>query len=110
MSDHLFISGDTIQQLCIDRLKTSAIYTLNLSFQVENDMEKIILNSFLKAPFTRRERPKVLIYECDSWATRNKCYDFVVYTLPYKNTSLPMHLFSRDLEKYVEHMLFVLRL
>jgi hypothetical protein len=108
MSDHLFISGDTIQQLCIDRLKASAIYTLNLSFCAENDSEKRILNSFLKASFTGRERPKVFVQKRD----HNRMVDatdyyFLLYTLPNKRTELPMYLFSRDLEEYVRNMLFV---
>src|SRR5437762_2522121 len=49
----LIISGDTIQQLCIDRLKPLTIYVLDLSLYVEDDLEeKVILNSFLKVPFT----------------------------------------------------------
>ncbi|CAF4639896.1 unnamed protein product, partial [Rotaria sp. Silwood2] len=60
ISGALIISGDTIQQLCIDRLKPSAIYTLNLSVNVINESEeKIIFNSFVKASFARRKRPKI---------------------------------------------------
>ncbi|CAF4441626.1 unnamed protein product [Rotaria sp. Silwood2] len=102
ISGPLFISGDTIQKLCIDRLKTSVTYTLNLSVYVKNDLEKIIFNSFLKAPFTRRERPKVLIQKRDSWAIGDDCYYLVVYSLPYNDTRLPTCLFSRDLEKSCE--------
>ncbi|UJR07375.1 hypothetical protein I4U23_011661 [Adineta vaga] len=99
ISDSLIISGDTIQQLCIDRLRTSAIYTLKLTFRVRNDSEKIILHTFFNAPFTRRQRPKVFIHEYDRWMTTDKCYYVAVYTLPYNGTILPTYLFSKDLAK-----------
>ncbi|CAF3381163.1 unnamed protein product [Rotaria sp. Silwood2] len=66
ISGLLFISGDMIQQACIDRLKPSASYALDLSLHVEDDLvEKKILNSFIKAPFGRRERPMMIIQGCN---------------------------------------------
>ncbi|CAF4328275.1 unnamed protein product [Rotaria socialis] len=95
--DPLIISGDIIQQLCIDRLKPSAKYTLNLSIGVWNDMKNnTIFNSFLETSFSRRERPRVFIQEQDSW---NIAYDvrrFVVYTTPYNAMILSAYLFSTD--------------
>ncbi|CAF3852483.1 unnamed protein product [Rotaria sp. Silwood1] len=88
ISGPLFILGDTIQKLCIDRLKTSATYTLNLSIYVKNDLEKIIFNSFLKAPFTRRERLKVLIQKGDSWVTGDDCYDLVIQSFGIRDGML----------------------
>ncbi|CAF4396006.1 unnamed protein product, partial [Rotaria sordida] len=47
ISDPLIISGDIIQQLCIDRLQPTATYILNLLLYVLDDIEeKIIFNSF----------------------------------------------------------------
>jgi hypothetical protein len=98
----LIVSGDTIQQLCMDRLKPLAIYILDLSLYVEDDLEeKVILNSFLEAPFSRREQPKVFIKERDSWNIEPKCYCFVVHTSPYKGTIFEPFLFPKNLQVYV---------
>ncbi|CAF3269438.1 unnamed protein product, partial [Rotaria sp. Silwood2] len=40
ISGSLIISGDIIQQLCMDRLKPMATYSLNLLLYVENDLEE----------------------------------------------------------------------
>ena len=60
ISDALIISGDIIQQLCIDRLKPLATYNLNIELDVKDDLKhKIIYNSFLDTSFTNRQRPSV---------------------------------------------------
>jgi hypothetical protein len=103
VSDPFIISGDTIQKLCIDRLKPCATYTLNLLLSITNDFkEKIILNSFFKAPFTHRQRPTVIIQE-NSRLSSNACdsYSFFVYTLPYNGTILETSVFSEYLQMYV---------
>ncbi|CAF3839192.1 unnamed protein product [Rotaria sp. Silwood1] len=62
ISGSSIISGDIIQQLCIDRLKPMATYSLNLLLYVEHDLEeKIIFNSFFQVAFTRRQKPRVFI-------------------------------------------------
>ncbi|CAF0769752.1 unnamed protein product [Rotaria sordida] len=100
VSDPFIISGDTIQQLCIDRLKPCATYTLNLLLTIKKDLkEKVILNSFFKAAFTYRQRPAVIIQEnsrlsCSTSGT----YSFFVYTLPYNGTILETSLFSENLQ------------
>ena len=67
ISGPLSISGDTIQQLCIDRLKPWATSALDLSFSVANDLEKKVLyNGFFKVPFVHRKRPKIYIQERDN--------------------------------------------
>ncbi|CAF4479546.1 unnamed protein product [Rotaria sp. Silwood2] len=102
ISGALIISGDTIQQLCIDRLKPSAIYTLNLSVNViKESEEKIIFTSFVKASFARRERPKVFVQELDNGTIGHNYHCFIVYTAPYNDRMLPTYLFSTDLEKCV---------
>jgi len=103
VSDPFIVSGDTIQQLCIDCLKSCATYTLNLLLIIDNDSEeKIILNSFFKAPFTHRQRPIVIIQEnyrlSDSY---DGSYSFFVYTSPYNGTILETSLFSEYLQMYV---------
>ncbi|CAF2057908.1 unnamed protein product [Rotaria magnacalcarata] len=99
ISDPFIILGDTIQKLCIDRLKPCATYFLNLSFYVEDDLEeKTIFISFLKASFIHRQRPKVFIQGCPGYGT-TYMYSFVVYTLPYNDTILPTTLFATNLEK-----------
>ncbi|CAF3314427.1 unnamed protein product [Rotaria sp. Silwood2] len=60
LPDSLVISGDTIQRLCIDRLNPLATFTLNIMAIINNDMkDKMILNSYFKAPFANRQRPKI---------------------------------------------------
>jgi hypothetical protein len=101
MSDRFIVSGDTIQELCIDRLKPCAIYTLNLLLIIGNDLEeKRILNSFFKAAFTHRQRPTVIIQK-NSRFTQNSSYSFLVYTLPYNGTILETSHFSEYLQMYV---------
>ncbi|CAF4319596.1 unnamed protein product [Rotaria sp. Silwood2] len=64
LPDSLVISGDTIQRLCIDRLNPLATFTLNIMAIINNDMkDKMILNSYFKAPFANRQRPKVVIHD-----------------------------------------------
>jgi hypothetical protein len=104
-SGPLIISGDIIQQLCIDRLKPCATYILNLLLHVENDLEeKIIFKSFLTAPFVHRERPRVYIQERSNWDIGHNYHCFMVYTSPCNDTILPSDLFSIDLERYVENI------
>jgi hypothetical protein len=64
LSDPLIILGDTIQQLCIDHLNPLSTYTLNLCIRAKDDAkDKIHFNSFVKAPFTGRKHPPVIILE-----------------------------------------------
>ncbi|CAF1234545.1 unnamed protein product [Rotaria sordida] len=100
ISGSFIISGDIIQELCIDRLKPMATYSLNLLLYVEYDLkEKIIFNSFLKVPFTRRQRPRIFIQECNDCGIHHTCHCFMVYTIPFNDTILSSYMFSRDLEK-----------
>ncbi|CAF2115476.1 unnamed protein product [Rotaria magnacalcarata] len=76
----LVVSGDIIQQLCIDRLKPLATYNLNIELDVKDDLKhKIIYNSFLDAPFTNRQRPR--------------------YSLHHVQTEYFQHFFSRALQQ-----------
>ncbi|CAF3162989.1 unnamed protein product [Rotaria sp. Silwood2] len=62
--DSVVISGDTIQRLCIDRLNPLATFTLNISAIIKNDIkDKVILNSYLKAPFVNQQQPKVVVHD-----------------------------------------------
>jgi hypothetical protein len=62
ISDLLIISGDTIQQLCIDRLNSLITFTFDLVLIIKKDTnDKIILDSSLKAPFTNRQRSKIIV-------------------------------------------------
>ncbi|CAF1128943.1 unnamed protein product [Adineta steineri] len=100
VSDRWIISGDTIQKLCIHRLKPSSIYTLNLSVTVKNDLdEKRIFNSFLKVPFALKERPKVIIKERNNWLSNSNNYRCIIYTIPFNERSLSTNLLSKDLSK-----------
>ncbi|CAF1361258.1 unnamed protein product [Rotaria sordida] len=100
ISSPLTISGDIIQELCVDRLNPEAIYNLNLNLYVEHDAkEKIIFNSFLTAPFTNRQRSKVFIQELISDDVDHNCHYFTVFTLPCYERKLPTYMFSRALEK-----------
>jgi hypothetical protein len=103
LSDPMIVSGDTIQTLCIDRLKPLSIYTLDLSFIVMGDFaEKILFKSFLNAPFTNRERPRVIIRGDHFRSNRHYNYhSFIVYTLPYSDTTLEPLCFPEPLETYV---------
>jgi len=66
ISDPLIISGDIIQQLCIDRLQPMATYILNLLlYATVTFEEKIIFNSFFKVPFIERQRSRIFIQELD---------------------------------------------
>ncbi|CAF4932984.1 unnamed protein product, partial [Rotaria sp. Silwood1] len=54
--DPLVISGDTIQKLAIDRIKSLITHILHLLFYVQYGLdEKGILDSFLLSPFTYRQ-------------------------------------------------------
>ncbi|CAF3435581.1 unnamed protein product [Rotaria sp. Silwood2] len=77
-----------------------ATYSLNLLLYVENDLEeKKIFNSFFQVPFTQREKPKVFIQDCNDSNMSHRYHCFMVYTLPYNDTILLSHVFSKDLEK-----------
>ncbi|CAF4404986.1 unnamed protein product [Rotaria magnacalcarata] len=56
------ISGDTIQQLCIDRLKPMATYSLNLLLYIDHKFEeKRIFNSFFQVAMTQRQKTGFLL-------------------------------------------------
>ncbi|CAF1004592.1 unnamed protein product [Adineta steineri] len=97
----MIISGDTIQKLIIDRLQRMATYSLNLLLYVRNDLkEKRVFNLFRRMEFIQREKPKVVIRECydrSNLGTDTHC--FIVFTLPYNDTTLLSHMFSNDFEK-----------
>ncbi|CAF3926893.1 unnamed protein product, partial [Rotaria sp. Silwood1] len=100
VSDPLIISGDTIQQLCIDRLNLLATFTLNLKLTINNDMkDKVIFNSFVKAPFTNRQQPKVFIQNYFSVNNSYDTYCFDVYTLPCSDTELGKSIIAEYLQK-----------
>ncbi|CAF4282728.1 unnamed protein product [Rotaria socialis] len=100
ISDPLMISGDIIQQLCIDRLRPTATCILNLLLYITGDFEeKIIFNSFFKVPFIHRQRPRVFIQEFDDQDAGSTYHCFRVYTLPYNNAILSSYIFSTNLEK-----------
>ncbi|CAF4475980.1 unnamed protein product [Rotaria sp. Silwood2] len=97
ISDPLIISDDMVQKLCIDRLNLSATFALNLTFDIINDMkDKIIFNSFVNAPFTNQQRPKVFIRNNFSISNDHDTYCFVVYTLLYTDTQFGQRIF-RDI-------------
>ncbi|CAF4540043.1 unnamed protein product [Rotaria sp. Silwood2] len=97
--DPWIISGDTIQQFCIDQLEPLATYNLNLLFNIEGDLEeKIIFNSFSKVPFTDRQHPRVFIQERDSLSIGHNYHCFMVYTLPYYDRVISTHAFTSDLQ------------
>ncbi|CAF2571445.1 unnamed protein product [Rotaria sp. Silwood2] len=99
LSDPLIISGDTIQQLCIDRFKPLSSYTLDLYFFANEDLkEKILLKSFVQAPFTSRKRPKVIICKNPDEDIYYNTYKFNVYTLPYNGTKLTTLFTPEDLQ------------
>ena len=99
------ISGDIIQQLCIDRLQPTANYSLNLLLYAANDFEeKLIFNSFFKIQFIHRQRPRVFIQKLDVRDVSPRYYSFRVYTIPYNSTTLSSYIFSTDLEKYIENI------
>ncbi|CAF0994060.1 unnamed protein product [Rotaria sordida] len=100
VSDPFVVSGDTIQQLCIDRLIPCATYTLNLLLTIKEDLEeKVILNSFFKAAFTYRKRPAVIIQENSRFSCiTSDTYSFFVYTVPYNGTILETSFFSENLQ------------
>ncbi|CAF4304991.1 unnamed protein product [Rotaria sp. Silwood2] len=100
ISDPLTISGDIIQQLCIDRLQPTATYILNLLLYVLDDIEeKIIFNSFFKVPFIHRQLPRVFIQELDDRDFGSIYHSFRIYTLPHNDTILSSYMFSKNLEK-----------
>ena len=108
ISSPLVISGDIIQQRCINRLKPLATYNLNLELHVNYDLEeKIIFNSFFNVPFTNRQKPKVFIEEHDNLHCGRNYHCFKVFTSPCNDRILPSYMFSRALEKYVKKILFV---
>ncbi|CAM4814850.1 unnamed protein product [Rotaria magnacalcarata] len=96
----LVVSGDIIQQLCIDRLKPLATYNLNIELDVKDDLKhKIIYNSFLDAPFTNRQRPRVFIQERGNFDLGDNYYCFTVFTSPCTDRILPTYFFSRALQQ-----------
>lgn len=105
------ISGDIIQQLCIDRLKPMATYSLNLLLYVAHDFdEKRIFNSFFQVAFTQRQKPRVFMQECKDSDMNHRYHCFMVYTLPYSDTNLSSNMFSTDLEKYIKNIYLYKRL
>ncbi|CAF3623642.1 unnamed protein product [Rotaria sp. Silwood1] len=99
LSEPFIILDDTIQKLCIDRLKPWTKYTLNLSFYVEDELKKkIAFNSFLKSPFIFQKQSKVIIQEYSGYNT-TYLYSFVVCTSSYIDTILPTSLFTTNAEK-----------
>ncbi|CAF3219201.1 unnamed protein product [Rotaria socialis] len=103
ISGPLIISGDIIQQLCIDRFQPTATYSLDLVLHAKNDLEeKIIFNSFFKVPFTHRQRPRVFIQECSNMGIGYMYHCFMVYTLPYKDEILPSNMLTKDLEESLQ--------
>jgi hypothetical protein len=95
------ISGDTIQQLCIDRLNSWTKYSLNLLLYVKNDFnERFIYKSFFKVPFTHRQEPKVFLQEYHDCDIRQNEYSFLVYTSPYCEKTISTYLFSKNAKKY----------
>ncbi|CAF0779352.1 unnamed protein product [Adineta steineri] len=105
ISDRLIITGDTIQNLCISRLKSSTFYRFNLLVHVKNDLEeKKILNSFLNAPFVNQseQRSKKIIQEIDDWSVCENSYCFTLSTLPYNEIKIPSYLFPTKPNKTYE--------
>jgi len=103
ISGSLIISGDIIRQLCIDRLKPMANYSLSLLLNVENDLQdKLIFNSFLKVPFIHRQRPRVFVQEYKNHGISHTCHCFMIYTFPYNDTVVTPYIFSTNLQKYIE--------
>lgn len=103
ISGPLCISGDTIQQLCIDRLNPCATYALDLFFYVVNDLDKkIIFNRFFNVPFVYQQQPRVYIQERANWEMKNY-HCFMVYTLPYNEKRLQTDLFSTNMKRYIEN-------
>ncbi|CAF1385267.1 unnamed protein product [Adineta ricciae] len=101
ISDSLIISGDIIQQLCIDRLKSMATYRLSLLLSVENDMQdKFIFNSFLKSPFIHQEKSRVLIQEYTNHDISRSYHCFMIYTFPYNDTVIKPCVFSTNLQRF----------
>ncbi|CAF2443312.1 unnamed protein product [Rotaria sp. Silwood2] len=100
ISDPLIISGDIIQQLCINRLQQTATYILNLLlYATDTFEEKIIFNSFFKVPFIQQQRPRVFIQELDDQDIGPTYHCFRVYTLPCNHKILSSYIFSKELEK-----------
>ncbi len=105
ISGSSIISADIIQRLCIDRLKLMTIYSLNLLLYVEHHLEeKIIFNSFFQVAFIQRQKPRVFIQECNDSDMNPKDHCFMIYTLPHNHTILLSHMFSTDLENYIENI------
>ncbi|CAF1383416.1 unnamed protein product [Rotaria sordida] len=103
-SGSLIISGDIIQELCIDRLKPMATYSLSLLLYVEDDLEeKIIFNSFFKVRFIDRESPRVFIQEYNDSDISDTYHSFMIYTFPYNDTILSSYIFSTNLEKFCQN-------
>jgi hypothetical protein len=106
--DPYIVSGDSIQELCFDRLQSSATYTLDLSIETLDDWEeKIVFKSFLKASFVSRCRSRVIIQENSdsSWDLNlnngiHYILKFVVFTLSYNDTSLTPLRLSKNAEMY----------
>ncbi|CAF1310206.1 unnamed protein product [Rotaria sordida] len=98
------VLSDIIQELCIDRLKPMATYSLSLLLYVEDDLEeKIIFNSFFKVPFIHRQSPRVFIQEYNDSDISDTNHCFMVYTFPYNDTILSSYIFSTNLEKFCQN-------
>ena len=100
--DPLIISNDIIHQLCFSRLNASATYDLNLLFHIEYDVEqKRIFNSFINHPFVYQQQSKIFIQETNHYDTGDKCHSFIVYTIPYNDTTFSSYLLCRNSQMYV---------
>ncbi|UJR32547.1 hypothetical protein I4U23_020009 [Adineta vaga] len=100
ISDPLIISGDMIQQLCIDHLKPMATYSLSLLLNVENDLQdKFVFNSFLKVPFIDRQRPRFFVQKYKNYGISHTCHSFMIYTFPYKDKVVTPHTYFLQILK-----------
>lgn len=95
------ITGQIIQEKCLNRLRGDATYNLYLNMTVEDDkQERTVIKSFLKSPFVKESgtgnRPLVVIRE---HSLNNDPVDvlpaqvgdnseFCLYTVPYRCTDL----------------------
>ncbi len=106
ISGPFIVSGDTIEELCLCRLKSSSSYGLDLMIYAEEDLkDKIIFNSFVKS-FSGRKSPSVIILEDLYHSSYRKEHEFIVYTLPYSGRLIRMSYVPKDSYLYVESSRF----